>query len=1182
MRDNPYVGPRPYTRREQRRFYGRSREARELISLIMAERVVLFYAPSGAGKTSLLNAAVLPALADEGFDVLPTTRVGSDLPPGVSPAEVSNVFVFSALLGLVDDDYPVETLTDETLLSFLRRQCPDEEAIEEDEDHLPLLVFDQFEEIFTTHRERWREIEGFFEQVRDALRGMPSLGIVFAMREDHVAELDPYAHLLPRRLRARFRMERLDVRGALEAVREPARTAGCPFEPDAAERLVNDLRRVREERPGLGTTEFLGPYVEPVQLQVVCYRLWEDLPEQEDNLIRWEDVEQYGDVDRALIGFYEEALERCVRETGVSEYALRRWFGERLITPMQTRGLVLRGEKETGGLPNAAVDVLEARHIIRADRRAGTRWYELSHDRMVGPILRSNREWEQRLALRYPWRPVARQWARTYDDTLLYQGAALQEALDWAQRNPEQLLPHEREFLEASQKAERSRARVRKWRIFGVVMAVLLIVLLAVTNMVAVNAWHSALSRTWASDSIRFRSVDRRRSLILAQMALEEADTVDAEVALRQAIIDFYPPTVLTAPDVDHICNVAYSPDGRHLAATTADGVLQVWDTLEARRVLTVPVVSSRWVCWGVDYSPDGRFIATNGDEHTVRLWRATDGAPSVTFEGYAAPLYGLRFSPDGRYLAAGARDGAVVVWNVPEGSIVAMLTGHSGGIPMVDFSPDGRLLASASWDGTVRVWELSASPDGGLEGETVAVLRQHLGGVNDVAFSPDGRYLASASSDRTALLWRVPAVSGEWGGPVLMMTGHSGYVRNLAFSADSRYLFTGSRDATVRVWDVGRLKSDPVALLAGHTSIINGLAASPDGRYLASGSADHTVRLWDGRPPAGADFRTFTEHRGRVTSVAYSPDGRRLASGDSGGLVRIWSAQTAETVRVVPVGSLVWGIAYSPDGRYLATASADGVARVWDVSRPVPPTPTLVISLTGHTDDVNGVAFSPDGRYLATCSDDETGRLWDVATGETVLIVTGHEAAVNAVAYSPDGRTFATGDVDGLILVWDAASGAPVAVLSGHTEMIYSLAYSPDGRYLASGSWDKTARLWELRTHKTVAVLSGHTGYVYGVAFSPDGTQLATTSWDRTTRLWDLTGATPRTIAVLVGHTDYVPAVAYSPDGRVVATGSRDGTVRRYPARIEDVEAISYQYLPKEQVSDEERRRLREDPFSY
>jgi hypothetical protein len=82
MKDNPYIGPRRYERRDAHNFYGRTREARDLLSLIRAKRVVLFYAQSGAGKTSLLNTQIIPTLEEDGVNVLPVARVGGDAPPG--------------------------------------------------------------------------------------------------------------------------------------------------------------------------------------------------------------------------------------------------------------------------------------------------------------------------------------------------------------------------------------------------------------------------------------------------------------------------------------------------------------------------------------------------------------------------------------------------------------------------------------------------------------------------------------------------------------------------------------------------------------------------------------------------------------------------------------------------------------------------------------------------------------------------------------------------------------------------------------------------------------------------------------------------------------------------------------------------------------------------------------------
>jgi len=319
---------------------------------------------------------------------------------------VKNIFVFSVWMGLMGKETPLSTLTGTTLNAAINSWLVQAPLDEDGNPRPPILILDQFEEILTTHRDRWQNARGFFEQLAEALDKSTKLGVVLAMREDHVAGLDPYAALLPRRLKARFRMEQLKVDGALEAVTKPAQNAGHPFAEGVAEKLVDDLRRLRAiQGEQSQETAILGPYIEPVQLQVVCRRLWENLPDRQiGNRITAEDVEQFGNVDRALTDFYEGTLHQVLEQARplseaqgwkVREGQLRRWFGQQLITPMQTRGLVMRGKTDTGGLPNPVVDLVETQHLIRADVRAGARWYEISHDRLVEPILRSNAEWEQ-------------------------------------------------------------------------------------------------------------------------------------------------------------------------------------------------------------------------------------------------------------------------------------------------------------------------------------------------------------------------------------------------------------------------------------------------------------------------------------------------------------------------------------------------------------------------------------------------------------------------------------------------------------------------------------------------------------------------------------------------------------------------------------------------------------------
>ena len=115
--DNPYVGPRTFSHAQYRLFFGRDREARDLLARVVSERLLLFYAQSGAGKSSLINARLIPGLQGEGFAVLPIARVGGELPAGLD--RVENVFLFNLMHSLDHRQGDPKRLAGLSLTDFL-------------------------------------------------------------------------------------------------------------------------------------------------------------------------------------------------------------------------------------------------------------------------------------------------------------------------------------------------------------------------------------------------------------------------------------------------------------------------------------------------------------------------------------------------------------------------------------------------------------------------------------------------------------------------------------------------------------------------------------------------------------------------------------------------------------------------------------------------------------------------------------------------------------------------------------------------------------------------------------------------------------------------------------------------------------------------------------------------------
>jgi hypothetical protein len=226
------------------------------------------------------------------------------------------------------------------------------------------------------------------------------------MREEYVAALEPYLHLLPTGLETRMRLPMLDAEGAAQAIEGPARAKNVTFEPAAVRALVDNLRRVQVAAPDGTVARVLGPYIEPVHLQVVCQNLWERLLGDEtptdERCVTAADLDRLdcerGDadadyVDRALAGYYDARVVAVASGGGVTEGALRRWIERSLVNERGVRLQVLREQPSSGGMQTPVLDRLVDTFLLRLEDRGGRRWFELAHDRLVEPVCASNAAW---------------------------------------------------------------------------------------------------------------------------------------------------------------------------------------------------------------------------------------------------------------------------------------------------------------------------------------------------------------------------------------------------------------------------------------------------------------------------------------------------------------------------------------------------------------------------------------------------------------------------------------------------------------------------------------------------------------------------------------------------------------------------------------------------------------------
>ncbi|MSP13656.1 MAG: hypothetical protein EXR62_11960 [Chloroflexi bacterium] len=1204
--ENPYVGLAAFTRDKKHLFFGREREARDLLARVISERLLLFYAQSGAGKTSLINARLILGLEEERFIALPVGRVRGGLPPGVQ--QVDNLFAFNLMLSLATGEKNPARFANLSLSDFLARLATEDgQEWTYDETLLPgpasqpaskgatdgastqpfALIIDQFEEIITHHQERWEDREGFFRQLSQALLDDPNLWVILALREDYIAALDPYVHLLPNRLRARFYLERMGGDAALEAIRAPAALAGRPFESGAAEALRDDLLQILV--PGTMKT-LTGQFVTPMQLQVVCSQVWKKLRQRPGDTITLPDVTELAKVEDALGDFYEKAI-ATVLETphiGVAEAALRSWFSEKLITEGGTRSILFRNETsgETAGLPNRAVDLLAAQFLLRTEMRAGGAWVELVHDRLVRPVLAANAAWFQ--ANLSPLQEQAALWDKqNRAQGFLLQDDALAAAEQWVAEHTAELTQVEIVFLaecrEARAAAERERRQSARFRWLAVIALIIAGIALvafvgalyfyqradALSNKLAaqVSGLSVFKSRQLTAQAINLRNDQADLALLLSLEAIRTSDTSDTSETIGSLLNILKINTQITTFLWGHssgVNSVAFSPDGKTLASGSADQTIILWDV--AKRAVNFPITGypapAAQNTVSTTYQSAINFPITGYPAPAVQNTVSTTYQSRVYLDhANLGQVYSVAFSPDGKTLASGS--GTIILWDVATGHPLGQLKAErTSPWASVAFSPDGKTLASGSGDGTIILWDVATAQPLG------SPLTGHKAGVFSVAFSPDGKTLASGSVDGTVIFWDV-AKGQPLGQPP---TGHKGYMSSVAFSPDGKTLASGSGDGTVILWDVAK---DQLlgSILTGHGNQVRSVAFSPDGKALVSGNGDGTVILWDvaTRPPLGS---SLTGHKGYVHGVAFSPDGKTLASGSGDGTVILWDMEKRQPLGFPLTGhkGQVRSVAFSPDGKTLASGSCgqvnangfcqQGEISLWDVVTRQP----LGSPLTHHKDIVESVAFSPDGKILASgscgqvvangfCQQGEIS-LWDVATRQPLgSPLTGHKAGVFNVAFSPDGKTLASGGWDGTIILWDVATRQPLgSPLTHHKDIVESVAFSPDGKTLASGNGHGTIILWDVATRQPLgSPLTGHKGGVFSVAFSPDGKTLASGSLDQTIILWDVATATREPfILLLTGHKNYVLSLAFSPDSNTLASGSGDNTVILWDVSLE------------------------------
>jgi WD40 repeat protein len=1045
----PYRGIHPFRYADHAIFFAREEETRLLAALAAVYRGVFLYGDSGSGKSSLVSAALLPRAYKLGFApvrVRVQPRAGEELVIEPIVRSDDGTDVLPCVLAPEGDG------SSRIVLSIADFEARVRAATEE---HRPVLVFDQFEEILTLFEDadavasRGRLAEMIVRLLREPL----PVKVLFVFREDYLGRVKQLLAACPELVDHALRLGAPSADELEAIIRGPFERFPGRFGRELDAELAERLRAALAERFGIGEVSLS-------EVQTVCLRLWQSSD------------------PAALLG------EKGVQ--GILEDDLGEAL-DALPTELRAAAVALLGQMVTSAGTRNVISADDLRqHVQEEDEEIAPRLLDEALDRL---------ERDSKLVRR-----------ERRHDVYLYEITS-EFLVPWISKRSEELR------REQERQRERHRFRVLGSIAGGLLVLVALVAALAIWALgqraEAREQADKSTSRELAARATTVLNADPGLSLALAQRGVSKAPTDQAKSALRQAVLGFRELKVVqVGQPVD---GADLSPDGRRAVSASEDGRVRIWNLRTGRPVLTV--TAHRGKARAARFSPDGRTVASGGADGTLVVIDVSTGRRHVVVRNPNTIAYRVAYSRDGHRIAAGYSDGTIRIAATRGSRRVRVLRASRSGVFGVALSDDGTRVAGAGLDGTVWVWDLqgkdrpvllrgsrhevtSVSFQPGHAGHLITAdargwlrfwnvergvqegkVRAEQQAIFAAQYSRDGRRIVTANEDGAVRV--IDAVSRL---ETAVLRGHTGPAHDVNFSAEGNRVISAGQDGTVRIWDPGMTR-----VMEGR---VTNAAISSDGRRVVAGGARGIVRIWSA---ATGRLQATLRGHSELSYAWFSPDDRRVLSVSQDDTVRVWRAADGKPLHVFRDHGHhnVYAAAIDHAGRRIVSGGEDNRIVVRDLTGGPP------VVLTGHNGAVNSVSFSPDDRLLLSAGGDGTIRIWDAQRAFRPLqVLRGHAGAVSAATFSPDGQKVLSAGVDGTLRVASLHGGDSV-VLHGHDGAVDSAAFNPSGTRIVSSGIDKTVRLWDPHGGEPLATLHTYGIRAWSASFSSDGADVLSSGDD-------------------------------------------------------------------------------------
>ncbi|SDE52631.1 WD40 repeat [Glycomyces harbinensis] len=1120
---SPYLGLHPYRVADAPIFFGRSTVLADLLAKAQessAGGTMLVTGPSGVGKSSLVRAGMVPAVANgmlrEDPRQGPWRTVLVDR-PGEDPVK-------SLAVELAKNSGRDSGSTYRSLIAAPEEAADRVEECRSGPDgarpERVMLVVDQFEELFTLVGTVERAT---FLTCLSSIESSPRAFVVLCVRSDFVDRCMAIQSL-GRAVQGRmYRVGPMTRAQLHQAVVHPAGAAGIRVDGQVVEAILDEL---------CGTTD--GPSVPDAALPLLSQTmllLWER--ESARRRLTYAGYLSLGGVANAVRTAAERAYGALdPREQDAAISLFRRLVG------IDRSGRLVRlslGRDSVAEDYRLVIDAFLSERLLVADEDR----IEIAHDVLLDQWSRLHAwleaEVESRI-LHTQLEASAAEWdVNGREPSFLYEGVRLVSIVDrglplWRDRPELGLEPSDlgREFITFSRRRQRRRDRIR-YAVYGAfacftALVSVLGLIAAAQNIDLEQQRNRALAESLIAQSESLRGTNGQLAQLLAAAAWQLTGTDEAYVAMTLAADD---PSagLLTGERVGSVESLAFSPEGALMLSATNNGTLTLWETADWE---SEPLASDGDAAeaTAVEFSSDGSQFA--GSTHAgVTVWDTARHEPVSTIP--TTSLEDFAFSPDGRSIAIASLDG-VSLWNIGTGEAVrqidpasdatavefsgaGLLVGRGDGM-VQHYSTDSGEMEYQAQAGDAPVTMLWADPDvpgSGIAcagricqtfdesgaGSTLIADADQAYSNQGSALSPDGSMVATFGQDEVTVH---SATTAE-----VLLDLPANYPMGVAFMPDSGIIAAGTKEG-IQLWDSDAAPVPALELpLESDNGISTGLTFTTDGTQLF-GLDTPRSSAWEVPESLSTGVGAATQYSTDWSWFAeISPDGSLIAT-DAGqyqaNRISLLDTGNGYTTALEPVHSyVIFGAEFSPDGRALATTATsygfEGAIRsevwIWDLDAL-----EVSVRLPEFESAAGAVRFTPDGSGVVISDSNGRIRLWDAHTGELVTTFRGNGSAATDIQFSHDGRSMAAATVSGLS-VWDFETGehhlVPIADLG------LSFSFSPDDQYIVSND-DELARVWHLDSGQLAVTI--HWERPAGAEFSPTRWQIAVTG-SETVRLFDV-----------------------------------------------------------------------------